>query len=77
MTIGTIYIGSHEDSCEVVVMPETTQVIQGAKEAIMAAGFRIENDAPCVGNFAVRFSEEHNLEDLQQIINGDIVGSVN
>lgn len=67
-------MGTDHNSCEVVVMPETRHVIAEAKDAVVAAGFRLESDAPCIGNFAVRFTQDHDLKSLQEVISGDVIG---
>jgi hypothetical protein len=73
MTAGTIYLHTDHLSCEVVVSPETRQCILDAKSAVESAGFRVEADAPCIGNFAVMLASECDLDDLQKIISGEVV----
>lgn len=75
MTVGTIYMGADHSLCEVVVNPETNHVIQEAKDAVEARGFRIIADAPCIGNFAVEFTDDNDLAGLQKIISGEVIES--
>lgn len=73
MIIGKIYLCKKQESCEIIAVPETPESIQKTQEAVEEAGFRILNDAPHIGNFAIRLTEERSLLDLQNIISGEIV----
>ncbi len=73
MHMGTIYVGKNNNSCEIIVFPETIDVIERTTEAIRDAGFNVKTEAPCIGNIAIRFSEDKTLQDLQGIITGEIV----
>jgi hypothetical protein len=73
MASGTIFMMG-ERSCEVVVTPETTANIIAAREAVEQSGFVVESEGRIVGNFVVKMTEGHDLQQLSTLITGDVFG---
>ena len=70
MAFGTIYL-TNQETCEIIVSPETPETIVAAREELEEAGIK-PRTAEYIGNFAIDLTVA-TLPEVQKVILGAVV----